>query len=265
MRIAVTVDLENDLGSGESRYGVEEGLPVILDLFERYGVSATFFVSGMTLDYLMKSGALTVIGLKGHEIASHGHSHADYRPLEGSLILDELKRSKQCLEDGTGREVIGFRAPQFLLDGKVLDAVRECGFRYDSSLPDPSGLSVARHLRKVRVDDDLLAKISGSGVQEFPIDSLPGLRVPHGLLWVNLVSFPLYKVLFDRMRKEVITFYLHPFDIIRHKERIPLDLKRKLFYLKGGNDIPGLLEGLLTFWRSRGTGFMRLCDLLTHK
>lgn len=264
MRIAVTVDIENDLGSRESRYGVDEGLPVILALFERYGVRGTFFVSGMTLDYLLMGGAMEEIAQKGHEIASHGYRHADYRPWERRLILDELKRSKQGLEDGTGREVTGFRAPQFLLDEKVLDAVRECGFLYDSSLPDAGGLSAARHLRKVRVDDSLLAKIPCSGLEEFPIDSVPLLRVPHGLLWVNIISFPLYRALFPRLKKEVATFYLHPFDVICEKDRIPLDLKRKLFYLKGMNHTPRLLERLLSFWKGRGTGFVRLCDLLTH-
>lgn len=260
MKIAVTIDLENDLGFLESRFGIDEGLPVILRLLERYGVRGTFFVSGESLDYLVETGTLGEIARKGHEIASHGHRHTDYRPWDYPRILDELKRSKSSLEDAAGREVTGFRAPQFLLDERVVAAVKECGFRYDSSLPDGGGISAARCLRKVRVDGNLLEAVRGSGLREYPIDSLPLIKVPHGLLWVNLLSLPLYKRLFPLLKKEMVTFYLHPFDVIGEKNRVPLNFKRKIFYLKGMNGIPRLLEGLLSFWRENGTEFVALGD-----
>jgi hypothetical protein len=38
-------------------------------------------------------------------------------------------------------------------------------------------------------------------------------------------------------------------------------LKRKVFYLKGMNGIPRLLERLLSFWTERGTEFVALRDL----
>jgi peptidoglycan/xylan/chitin deacetylase (PgdA/CDA1 family) len=159
LKIAVTIDLENDLGFLESRFGIDEGLPIILCLLERYGVRGTFFVSGESLGYLVETGALGEIARKGHEIASHGYRHTDYRPWEYPLILDELKRSKDSLEDVSGRDVVGFRAPQFLLDERVVQAVRECGFMYDSSLTDGGGISAARYLRKVRVDENLLGAV----------------------------------------------------------------------------------------------------------
>jgi peptidoglycan/xylan/chitin deacetylase (PgdA/CDA1 family) len=258
LKIAVTIDLENDLGFLESRFGIDEGLPVILRLLQRYGIKGTFFVSGESLAYLVETGALGEIARKGHEIASHGHRHTDYRPWDYPRILDELKRSKSSLEDASGREVAGFRAPQFLLDEKVVAAVKECGFRYDSSLPDGGGISAARYLRKVRVDGNLLAEIRRSGLREHPIDSLPLVKVPHGLLWVNFLSLPLYKRLLPLLKKEMITFYLHPFDLIGAKNRVPLDFKRKVFYLKGMDGIPRLFEGLLSFWTARGAEFVTL-------
>jgi polysaccharide deacetylase family protein (PEP-CTERM system associated) len=73
------------------------------------------------------------IAARGHEVASHGTSHRLCRPLSDAELRDELASSKRLLEDITGTEVRGFRAPNFSVDDRVLDLVRECGYRYDSS------------------------------------------------------------------------------------------------------------------------------------
>ena len=260
MKIAVTVDLENDLGFLGSRFGIDEGMPVILELLERHGVRGTFFVSGDSLAALRENGLLGELSRGGHEIASHGFRHTDYRGWEYRALLDEVRRSKDALQEATGREVAGYRAPQFLVDGPYLRALKECGFRYDSSIPDPHGISAARLLRDMRVDPELLS--AAGGVTEFGIDSVPFFRVPHGLLWINTISFPLYRACFPRLDRELVTFYLHPFDLIRDKGRITLDFKRKIFYLRNGNSQAALFDGLLSFWKKQGLHFVRLGDQL---
>ena len=261
MKIAVTVDLENDLGFLESRLGIDEGMPVLLGLLEKHAVHGTFFVSGDSLAALKENGLLLEIARKGHEIASHGFRHTDYRAWEYGALRDEVRRSKDALEELVGREVAGYRAPQFLVHGRYLAALKECGFRYDSSIPDAHGISAARLLRDMRVDPELL--LAARGLREFGIDSVPLLRVPHGLLWVNAISFALYRRLFPRLNRELVTFYLHPFDLIRDKGRIPLDFKRKIFYLRNGNRAAALLDALLFFWKQQGLDFVRLGDQLS--
>jgi polysaccharide deacetylase family protein (PEP-CTERM system associated) len=109
---------------------VERNVHRLLDLLDGK-VRASFFVLGWIgerLPHLVRE-----IAARGHEVASHGTSHRLCRPLSDAEMRDELASSKRLLEDITGTEVRGFRAPNFSVDDRVLDLVRECGYRYDSS------------------------------------------------------------------------------------------------------------------------------------
>jgi len=94
-------------------------------------IRATFFVLGWLaarLPHLVRE-----IAGRGHEVASHGSSHRMCRPLSDAELKEELAGSKRLLEDITGTEVAGFRAPNFSVDDRVLSLAREAGYRYDSS------------------------------------------------------------------------------------------------------------------------------------
>ena len=56
---------------------------------------------------------------------------------------------------------------------------------------------------------------------------------------------------------------MHPFDLIHNKSRVPLDFKRKIFYLKNQTRIYSLLEQIIQFWRDRGIEFIKLEDAFT--
>lgn len=257
MKIAITVDTEKDIGM-DTHYGIDEGLPVILNIFKKYNIKATFFVSGEAAEYLYTRGLLKEIVKDSHEVASHGFIHTDYRTWEFARIREEVCRSKKVLEEYTGKTVIGYRAPQFLLNEKVVRAVMECGFVYDSSLPDISGISAAKILRGVSTNRLLQDALLDSGIREFPMDSIPVVRLPHGLLWVNLISIGVYKRLFAYQNKKFTVFYLHTFDVIKNKRRIAMDLKRRLFYLRNENGIANVLTRLIQFWISRRVTFTKL-------
>ncbi|MBY0459381.1 MAG: polysaccharide deacetylase family protein, partial [Gemmataceae bacterium] len=54
-----------------------------------------------------------------------------------AAFRDDLRKSKDALEQATGAPVYGFRAPTFSLTrqtGWAVDALAECGFEYDSSV-----------------------------------------------------------------------------------------------------------------------------------
>jgi peptidoglycan-N-acetylglucosamine deacetylase len=94
-------------------------------------VRCTFFVLGWIagrLPHLVRE-----IAGRGHEVASHGSGHRMCAPLSDTELREDLAGSKRLLEDITGAEVAGFRAPNFSVDDRVLALIRECGYRYDSS------------------------------------------------------------------------------------------------------------------------------------
>jgi peptidoglycan/xylan/chitin deacetylase (PgdA/CDA1 family) len=59
-----------------------------------------------------------------HEIASHSHVHRALVGLTPNEIKEELSKSKAFLEDITGKEVMGFAYPYYLLDDRVVEIVK---------------------------------------------------------------------------------------------------------------------------------------------
>lgn len=114
---------------------IHRGTDTLLDLLARHGTRGTFF----TLGWVARRHPDLVrrIVSAGHEIASHGFWHRRVTDLDPDGFRQDLRESKQALEDVSGTEVVGFRAPSFsIVPGRewALDILLEEGFRYDSSL-----------------------------------------------------------------------------------------------------------------------------------
>ncbi len=110
-----------------------------LDLFDNLGITATFFVVADVVDNY--PGLVEEIAERGHEIGCHGLHHEcaiDPDTKEPRFTREEYKEqigtAKQKLEEATGQEVVGFRAPNAYVGGWVLDVLEEVGFKYDSSV-----------------------------------------------------------------------------------------------------------------------------------
>jgi len=266
MIFSFTVDVEMDLGSGHTHEGLDFGLPFILSLLKEYNIKGTFFVNGLSLDYLITKGLFDRIVSDGHEIASHGSRHIDYRLLPEEEAFEELLSFKEKLEKITGSEIVGFRAPQFRIDLKLIKLLRKAGFKYDSSLPEPGCFSAASLLRNVKTSEDSLEEVT-KHIKEFPVSCLPVVRIPHGLLWISKAGFRFYKFFFKWMKnKETpVVFYVHPYDIMgswRKSNAMFNGLLQKSFYKINICSPEALLSDLVSFWKEKGVSFVPLKLLL---
>lgn len=107
----------------------------ILDLLDEFDVKATFFVLGWVAE--RKPGLVREIASRGHEVASHGYGHRRLCNQTQSEFRDDIRRSKGILEELTGGEIQGYRAPSYSISRKCLwayDELIEAGYRYDSSV-----------------------------------------------------------------------------------------------------------------------------------
>src|SRR5262249_12929105 len=118
-------------------------LPRFLDLFAELNVHATFFVIGRDLARDLEAGGAGAALLgralaEGHELANHSYQHAyDLVSWPKERIVEDL-RACDALLRRMGARVLGFRAPGYTHDDKLLSAVVNLGYRYDSSaLPSP--------------------------------------------------------------------------------------------------------------------------------
>ena len=112
-----------------------EGMPLLLELYAKYDVKSTFFFTG----YIAKlyPEIVKMVLPYGHEVGSHGLSHEkedgfDVMPFEKQL--SHLKESKEILEDIIGEEIISFRAPALRVNNDTALALKETGFKIDSSV-----------------------------------------------------------------------------------------------------------------------------------
>ncbi|MBX9585114.1 MAG: polysaccharide deacetylase family protein [Gemmataceae bacterium] len=107
----------------------------LLDDLAAAGVTATFFVVGDITR--TRPGLIRAIHAAGHEVGSHSWDHRRIHRLTPAEFRDDLRRSKDALEQVIGGPVYGFRAPTFSVvrqTGWAVDILAECGFLYDSSV-----------------------------------------------------------------------------------------------------------------------------------
>lgn len=103
----------------------------ILELLNRYDIKATFFILG----WIAKRypGLVNEIYAAGHEIASHGYGHVISYKLSKEQLFNDIRSSKEVLENIIGNKIIGYRAPNFSITDLIIDILIENGFIYDSS------------------------------------------------------------------------------------------------------------------------------------
>lgn len=125
----------NDLRDQTGAKVLNEGMPILLDLYAKHEIKSTFFYTA----YMAKlyPGVVKMAAEAGHEVGSHGKSHIkengfDIMPFEKQVR--HLDYSKKLLEDISGKEVVSFRAPALRVSPITARALLDTGFRIDSSI-----------------------------------------------------------------------------------------------------------------------------------
>jgi polysaccharide deacetylase family protein (PEP-CTERM system associated) len=183
---------------------------------------ATFFVLGWLAERLPH--LVRAISDRGHEVASHGYNHNLCSSEKRESLLNDLKKSKQLLEDITGKEVLGYRAPSFSISNDTLKLIESCGYTYDASYN-----SFSLNTRYGRLY--LHAKRMGIAYQlssrffELPLSNLMiGKRsLPFaGGGYFRVIPWPLFRVGVKMILKKdgAYAFYMHPWEIDREQPRV---------------------------------------------
>lgn len=111
----------------------EQGIPRLLDLFDRYGVRATFFVCGRDLP--AQGQTLRAMVTRGHEVANHSTEHpVGYARLSPQDKLVDVATTHRLIWKATGQPPVGFKSPGFSFAPDQLDILASMGYLYDSSL-----------------------------------------------------------------------------------------------------------------------------------
>ncbi len=114
---------------------LKEGMPRLLELYDRHGIKSTFFFTGYIAERFPE--VVQMIVPHGHEVASHAYSHEPDEALDRlnyDQQVEAMSRTKKILEDISGEEVVGFRAPALRVNRYTAEALLKTGYLYDSSV-----------------------------------------------------------------------------------------------------------------------------------
>ncbi|HUA17345.1 MAG TPA: polysaccharide deacetylase [Bryobacteraceae bacterium] len=232
--VCLTFDVDNELlqranplpvplSVGE--YGATTGLPRILNLLDRHGVPATFFIPAMTL-MLHPQIVPAILERHRHEIGVHGWIHEFWPDIADAAEEQRLMaRSVEYLTKVTGKRPVGVRAPGSGFSPHTFDLIRKTGFLYDSSL--------------LAADEpyEIVSNGQASGVIELPISEIDNDypyygETANGALPSPDAVFQIYKAEFDLAYEERTLFILtqHP-HVGGRRSRI-VQLERLVQYIR---------------------------------
>jgi polysaccharide deacetylase family protein (PEP-CTERM system associated) len=200
---------------------VERNVDRMLCLMSASGVRATCFVLGWVAERC--PSLIKRIADEGHEVASHGYGHALLGTLSEDEFREDVVRSKTLLEELTGREVQGYRAPAFSITDWAIPVLADVGFTYDSSC-----FPTVAHDRYGRLTgmagDQAVAELR-PGFHEVCVSCLKlGSR---GLPWggggyFRLIPYPVFRLGVRRIlgNGTPYVFYIHPWEIDPGQPRV---------------------------------------------
>ena len=189
----------------------------MLDLLDKAGVRATFFVLGWVAERY--PDLVRRIDRAGHELASHSYDHGLVYAKAPDAFRDDLRRAKTAIADACGVEVTGFRAPSYSIVEQslwALDVLVREGYRYDSSIypirHDRYGIpSWPRHIHRLDRAEGGLWELPGSTVRHL------GMNLPMGGGgYFRLLPYAWTQMGIRRLNEQEhrpAIFYLHPWEL----------------------------------------------------
>lgn len=227
---------------------VESSTDKVLAILAQHDVRGTFF----TLGWIAERYPLLIRKIvdSGHELASHGYEHTRVTQMTPDEFRADITKTKHLLEDQTGTEVIGYRAPTFSFkkDNKwVYDILAEVGYRYSSSI-----VPVKHDLYGIP-DAPRHAYRDASGVMEVPLSTIRFGRSNFpcgGGGFFRLYPYRVTRWCMNRVNQredKPCVFYMHPWEVDPEQPRqTGLGFKTKLRHYLNLTRVESRLNCLLT-------------------
>lgn len=235
----------------------------LLDIFERAGTHATFFVLGWVAERF--PAMVKRIHNAGHELASHSYAHGLVYDATPESFAEDLRRARVAIEDAAGVKVEGYRAPSYSITRRslwALDVLVAEGYRYDSSIypirHDRYGIpDWPRHIHRVKAAAGSIWELPGSTIarlgMNLPIGGGGYFRLlPYG--WTRRGINSLNR---DEGRPSI--FYLHPWEIDPDQPRINAGALSRLRHYYKLDQTEARLRRLLSEFK-----FGRVSDVLAQ-
>ncbi len=114
---------------------VEQNTDTVMQIFADHNAKGTFFILGWVAERYPQ--LIKRIAEQGHEIASHGWDHVRIINMTPEQFQHDVTKTKELLEDLSGTEVKGYRAPSYSIGSAnlwALEILQQTGHKYSSSI-----------------------------------------------------------------------------------------------------------------------------------
>jgi len=203
-----------------------------LELLSSQNISCTFFILG----WVAQKNPFLVRKIKsfGHEIASHGNCHELIYEIGPEKFREDIRTSKNILEDLIDDEVQGYRGPGFSITREnawAFDIIAEEGFQYDATLfPGGHGHGGIAGLPCQPFN---LVTMGSQQIEEYPVTvlNIAGYRFAFsggGYFRLFPLVFISYCIKLFNGRGIPVMSYIHPRDFDPDAPLLPMSWKRKL-------------------------------------
>lgn len=225
----------------------------LLDLLERHGARATFFILGVVARRY--PALVRRIAEAGHELASHGWDHTPVYTLGPELFRRDVRRAKRAVEQAGGRAVRGYRAPTYSIRRDTpwaLPLLCEEGYTYDSSVHpiahDRYGWPDAPRFPHVATSAD------GVDLWEVPVGTarFAGRNLPMGGGFFRLFPLVLLRAALasvNRGERRPAVLYVHPWEFDPGQPRIEMAWSQRFRHYVGLEGAEAKLGALLGEFR----------------
>ncbi len=162
----------------------------MLDVLERHGVAASFFLVGNKIDASTEAVVRRADAM-GCDIQNHSFTHSDMSKMDEETIRDEYERTDALIEKCTGKKAEFFRPPYISVGGNMYRAIKVpfiCGQGCEDWLPEVTAEQRIERILNSAEDGQivLLHVMEGNGATVQTVDAvIPELK-RRGYEFVNL-------------------------------------------------------------------------------
>jgi allantoinase len=147
VRLPVVLNFEHQAGEGapsrpgdrpqanvrdQMEYGARRGIWNILEMLDKLGIKATFFVNGGTAESFPLGVRAAHDG--GHEIAGMGYNLDRVRTASREREESIVRKSAKVLADVCGAKIQGWRCPDYRISPQTFEVLAAEGFTWDSTM-----------------------------------------------------------------------------------------------------------------------------------
>ncbi|MHC4875301.1 MAG: XrtA system polysaccharide deacetylase [Planctomycetota bacterium] len=225
----------------------------ILRVLDAHQTAATFFVLGWVAERFPQ--LVRDIRKAGHEIGCHSHWHRLVYDLSPDEFRDDLRTSRDVLQDIIGEPVQLYRAPSFSITRQslwALEILADEGFTGDSSIypvyHDRYGIPDADPVpHRIATSAGMVDEFPGTALQ------LSALRLPiSGGGYFRLYPFRFSRFCLNRYSRQSnrpFVFYIHPWEVDPDQPRLPGRLLSRFRHYQNLHTTEHKLNALLPQFR----------------